>query len=138
MPKLDSLHHAVRNALIKDGWEITHDPFTIEYMGTRVYADLGAEKPLAACKGNNQIVVEIKVFSSPSLITELQKTLGQYGVYRSFLRRVDPKRMLYLAIPIAIYNDFFQRPATQIIVEDHALKLLVFDPNSEEIVQWIE
>ena len=28
MPAKDTFHHAVRNALIKAGWTITHDPFT--------------------------------------------------------------------------------------------------------------
>ena len=38
--------YKVKNALVKDGWVITDDPFTLEYKGLRVYADLGAEKLL--------------------------------------------------------------------------------------------
>jgi hypothetical protein len=30
MPKLDIIHNAVRNALIKDGWVITDDPYVIQ------------------------------------------------------------------------------------------------------------
>jgi len=43
MPKLDIIHDAVRNALIKDGWVITYDPYIIQYRKTTLYADLGAE-----------------------------------------------------------------------------------------------
>jgi hypothetical protein len=32
------------------------------------------------------IVVEIKVFNSLSLITELEKTIGQYNIYRLFIK----------------------------------------------------
>lgn len=94
----DLYHQQVKHALIKDGWTITDDPFRIEYKGTRVYADLAAERPLAAQKGERKIVVEIKVFSSPSPMTELEKALGQYGIYRTFLRRLSPERELFLAV----------------------------------------
>lgn len=30
MPVTDFIHDAVRNALVKDGWTITADPYTIE------------------------------------------------------------------------------------------------------------
>lgn len=30
MPKLDLIHNAVKNALIKDGWMITDDPFIVD------------------------------------------------------------------------------------------------------------
>jgi XisH protein len=73
MPQYDLYHNEVKNALIKDGWVITDDPFTWEYKGLRVYADLGAEKLLAAERMQEKIVIEIKVFNSPSLITELEK-----------------------------------------------------------------
>lgn len=98
---------------------------------------MGAEKIFAAEKSEQKIAVEIKVFNTPSLITELQKALGQYSIYRSFLKRTNPQRKLYLAIPIDIYQDFFQRLSIQIIVEDYELKLIVFNPDTEEIVQWI-
>ena len=38
MPARDYLHNIVKNALIKDGWIITHDPFTIVFGTRRVYA----------------------------------------------------------------------------------------------------
>ena len=96
MPQYDLYHDTVKNALVKDGWIITDDPFTIEFKGVYLYADLGAEKLLAAEKSEHKIVVEIKVFNSPSLMTELEKAVGQYGIYRTFLRRVNPERKLYL------------------------------------------
>jgi hypothetical protein len=137
MPQYDLYHDTVKNALVKDGWIITDDPFLIAYKGVRLYAYLGAEKLLAAEKPEHKIVVEIKVFNSPSLMTELEKAVGQYGIYRTFLKRVNPERQLYLAVAQDVYQEFFQRPAIQDIITDHQISLLIFEPTSEEIIQWI-
>ncbi|MGK7873837.1 MAG: element excision factor XisH family protein [Xenococcaceae cyanobacterium] len=137
MPQYDLYHNTVKKALVKDGWVITDDPFVIEFKGLRLYADLGAKKLLAAAKHERKIVIEIKVFNSPSLVTELEKAVGQYSIYRTFLKRVNPERKLYLAIAQDIYQDFFQRPAIQEIIADQKINLIISDPNSEEIIQWI-
>ncbi|MEM9214991.1 MAG: element excision factor XisH family protein [Cyanobacteria bacterium P01_F01_bin.150] len=137
MPQYDLYHDAVKRALVKDGWTITDDPFTLEYDDLRLYADLGAEKLFAAIKQTRRIVVEVKVFGGVSLITELQKTLGQYGMYRSIIRRIAPERTLYLAVTQDVYQDFFRRPAIKDIVSDHRLEILTFDPDIEEVLSWI-
>lgn len=116
MPARDAHHNAVRNSLIKEGWLITDDPFVIVFKGLRLYADLGAERVIAAERGTHRIVVEVKVFSGLSPVTELEKTVGQYGIYRTALKRTEPERKLYLAVPEDIYQDFFLRDAVQDIV----------------------
>ncbi|MEM7128618.1 MAG: element excision factor XisH family protein [Chloroflexota bacterium] len=137
MPRYDIYHEPVKQALIKDGWVVTDDPFLIEYKGMKLYADLGAEKPIAAEKEDRQIVVEVKVFGSASPVSELQKAVGQYGIYRMFLERVNPERELFLAIAQDIYQDFFVEPAVQDIVSEYKIHLIVFDPDIQEIVEWI-
>ena len=62
----DLVHQAVKNALIKDDWLITHDPYTISFGGVNMAVDLGAEKLLAATKDNKKIAVEIKSFLEKS------------------------------------------------------------------------
>ena len=133
----DLYHQQVKNALVQDGWTITNDPFYILYKGTRAFADLAAEKPMAAQKGDRKIVVEIKVFGTPSPMTELERAVGQYGIYRTFLRRLSPERELFLAVANDIWQDFFLKPAVQDIIADHQIAILVFDPDKEEIIQWI-
>jgi len=137
MPQYDLYHHEVKNALRKDGWLITDDPYTLEYKGLRLYADLGAEKLLAAEKEERKIAIEIKVFNSISQITELQKAIGQYNMYQSILNRVSPERKLFLAISEEVYNDFFQKPAIQDIIKDQKMHLMIFDPEQEVIFQWL-
>ncbi len=137
MPQHEAFHNVVKQALIKDGWTITDDPFILEFKGLRLYADLGAEKTIAAEKLGRKVAIEIKVFGSLSLISELEKAVGQYGIYRTLLKRINPERLLYLAISQEVFQDFFQRPAIQEIVVDQQIRLLVFDAKEEEIVQWI-
>ena len=62
MPARDIYHETVKNALIKDGWTITHDPLVLRWGTTDVYVGLGAEQLLAAEKRGQKIAVEIKSF----------------------------------------------------------------------------
>jgi XisH protein len=43
MPGYDVFHAHVKQALIKDQWQITHDPLTVQFGTTNVFIDLGAE-----------------------------------------------------------------------------------------------
>ncbi len=43
MPALDRIHNAVRTALVKDGWKVTHDPFVITYEEITLFADMAEE-----------------------------------------------------------------------------------------------
>jgi hypothetical protein len=137
MPQYDLYHNVVKQALLKDGWTITADPFVIQFKGLRLYADLGAEKIIAAEKRGCKIVVEVKVFGSVSPVSELEKAVGQYGLYRTFLKRTHPECKLYLAIAQDVYRDFFRQPAIQEVVLDHQIRLLVFEPETQEVIEWI-
>ena len=68
MPARDKYHDEVKNALLKDGWTVTHDPYIIDYEDVTVYADLGAERLIAAERGSQKIVVEIKSFIKQNTI----------------------------------------------------------------------
>jgi len=98
---------------------------------------LGAERLLAAEKNGEKIAVEVKNFVSASKISEFHTALGQFMNYRIALRAEHPNRTLYLAVPLAVYNDFFQLPFIQTVVSEHQLKLVVYNVDKEEIEQWI-
>ena len=136
MPAKDFYHDAAKAALIRDGWTITHDPYTISFGPDRVFVDLGAERALAAEKSGTRIAVEIKSFRGPSELREFELALGQFVLYRSLMARVDPGRTLYLAIPDHVWNDTFQSLITRPPIEDLGLPLFVFRPDEEVIVRW--
>ncbi len=136
MPARDIYHDSVKNALIKDGWTITHDPYTMTFGQTGVYADLGAEKALAAERGNEKIVVEIKSFQSESAIHDLENAVGQYVFYRSLLARFEPERKLFLAVPESVFTSTLNEPIARPVIEDLNVAIIAFDPQREEIVKW--
>ncbi|MGF1575271.1 MAG: XisH family protein [Cyanophyceae cyanobacterium] len=137
MPKLDIIHNAVKNALIKDGWLITDDPYIIQYRKTVLYADLGAERPIAVERDGQKLVVEVKSFIGASKIQDLKEALGQYDIYRYLLEETAPVRKLYIAISHVAYNTFFTQDVAQLILDRHQLPIIVVDIEIEEIMQWI-
>src|SRR3954452_15775040 len=91
-------HDHVRNALLKDGWIITDDPLVLSWGPRDYFVDLGAEKLMAAEKGDQRIAVEVKSFIGPSPIEDLKVAIGQFVLYHDILASVQPQRTLYLAI----------------------------------------
>jgi hypothetical protein len=136
MSAKDIFHDAVRSALEKDGWTITHDPIFMRVGDVSFQIDLGAEKIIAAEKGDKKIAVEVKSFVGKSEVKEFHLALGQMLNYRSALRKAHPNRILYLAITFEVYDGFFRREFIRDVIAEHQLKLLIFDPNKEEIVTW--
>ncbi|ETW93946.1 MAG: fatty-acid oxidation protein subunit alpha, partial [Candidatus Entotheonella factor] len=96
MPAKDIYHNAVRNALVKDGWMITHDPLRLQWGARDLYVDLGAEQLVAAEKPGQKIAVEIKSFVGQSVVADLEQALGQYILYHDILAYAEPDRQLYL------------------------------------------
>lgn len=134
----DVFHQQVKNALIKEGWEITHDPFTIRISeAVKLQIDLAAESALAAQRDADKIAVEIKSFIGDSDISAFHTALGQYLNYCQALEEQEPERVVYLAIPGETYEDFFQLPFIQRALKRYQVKLLTYDPKREEIRQWI-
>jgi hypothetical protein len=103
MPAKDFYHEHVKNALINDGWKITHDPLRLE-----------------------------------SELTDLYSALGQFLLYRKALAKKEPERKLFLAIREAVYLDVFVHPDNQELCASEQIRLLVFNPDTQEIVRWIE
>jgi hypothetical protein len=137
MAAKDRFHAVVRIALEKEQWNVTDDPLRMEVGGTKLEIDLGAEQLLAAERGKDKIAVEIKTFLSDSPLTDYHAALGQFLNYRLALEIIDSTRILYLAVPVGTYEAFFKREFAQISLERYQIKLIIYDPIQEVIVQWI-
>jgi hypothetical protein len=132
----DKYHNAVRAALEKAGWTITHDPYFLPIDKTEFEIDLGASSMLGAEREEQQIAVEIKVFQIPSLLIAFHLALGQYLNYRLILDIVEPERVLYLAVPQGIYKNFLSARFAQHVTVEYGVHVVVFDPKTEAIVSW--
>jgi len=137
MPARDLYHDQFKNALINDGWNITHDPLRLSWGDKDMYVDLGAERLLAAQKNECFIAVEIKSFTGPSDMEDLEKAVGQYVLYRSVLAKRDPRRELYLAVTEKTWHDIFEKPLGKLLLNDELVRMVSFDPTREVICQWI-
>ena len=137
MPAKDIYHDTVKNALIKDGWTITDDPLSLKVGKKDIFIDLAANKLLVAEKKDKKIAVEVKSFIGTSEIEDLKNALGQYILYEKVLRSKLSERTLYLAIRKDIFNGLFSQEIGQILLSDDYLKIIIFDPETEMITQWI-
>lgn len=138
MPARDFYHDTVKKALEKDGWTITHDPYTIRLGRRKGYIDLGAEKLLGAEKGGVKIAVEVKSFLGLSDLDEFEDAVGQFVVYLFALEENDPERDLFLAIPETYYSSFFDDEFFVRLTERFQISILIFEEEKEMILQWIK
>ncbi|NET01225.1 MAG: fatty-acid oxidation protein subunit alpha [Sphaerospermopsis sp. SIO1G1] len=136
MSARDLFHESVRKALEKEDWIITNDPLEIQFEEVKLKIDLGAERLIAAEKADEKIAVEIKSFASNSPVSDFHTALGQFLNYQIALEEKEPERLLYLAIPVDVYETFFQSRLARIAVKRHQLKMILYDPMMEVIVQW--
>jgi len=137
MPAKDLYHDAVKSALVKEGWTVIADPYKIKFQDLELYADLAAERPIAAERAGQKIVVEIKSFVGRSLMTDFHHAVGQYMVYRSLIQETEPVYKLYLAIDDITYINFFKRAGIDFLIRANQIDLFVVNIDQQEIVQWI-
>ena len=135
----DLFHNNVREALLKEGWNITHDPLRIPIDGgSHMDIDMAAEIVFGAEKGGEKIAVEVKSFVSKSFMNNFHEAMGQYLDYRSALEDFDPERIVYLALPFhtsqhRLYKGLF----IQKRLREESAKVIIFDQIKNEILQWI-
>jgi hypothetical protein len=147
MPAKDSIHNIVKEAIVKDGWKITDDPYVISYGERFLFIDLAATISstlnqaqgsfIGATKENQRIAIEIKDFRGQSVIADLEQALGQYTLYQLLLRRIEPERELYLAITDTIYSNIFNEPIGELVITEMPLKLIIVNLKTVEVRQWI-
>lgn len=62
----------------------------------------------------------------------------QYCNYRALLAETDPEREIWLAVPLEVFQSQFRREATQKIVSNLEIKIVVYDIENEVITEWIK
>lgn len=148
MPQRDAIHDLIKQALIKDRWTITDDPYVIAYGERFLFIDLGISRYSNAFNGKHgqligierdrtKIAVEIKELRGRSFIKNLEQIIGQYILYRLLLKTVDPERDVYLAITNTDYEELLNEPIGKLVINKLPLKLIIVDVEKVEVTQWI-
>ncbi|NEQ65801.1 MAG: hypothetical protein F6K21_09915 [Symploca sp. SIO2D2] len=86
---------------------------------------------------SKDIAVEIKSFVGTSEMEDLKYAVGQFILYRAVMRKTDPDRTLYLAVRKITFDSLFEEPIGQLLIADENLNIIIFEAQSEVIVQWI-
>lgn len=134
----DIIHEPVKTAIEKAGWKITNDQYTVQFAEFTMYADLAAERVIAAQRGNDKIAIEIKSFVKRSAVQDVRDALGQYLMYRAYLTKIEPDRKLYVATSTRAYRDIFSLKAVQFLVQQFVIAIIVVDIEQKEVVLWNE
>jgi sRNA-binding regulator protein Hfq len=136
----DLFHEAVRQALEKDGWTITDDPYQIRLLGVDNDIDLGAERIIGAQReGQNEvekIAVEIKSFLSASFYQDFHGAVGQFSNYKVLLEQQEADRVLYLAVPHSVYVRKFSIEGIKLICSRLSIRIITYDPVNKKLVVW--
>ena len=135
----DLFHNIVKEALIKEGWTITHDPFPLHSRKEGgLSTDIGAEKIILAENNLKRIAVEVKSFTHMSILHEFLKASGQYLSYSKIIKKNDPERLLYVAMPTFIYYRIIQYDWVVEVMEDLNMKTILYSTEKIIIEAWNE
>jgi hypothetical protein len=93
---------------------------------------------LAAEKDTRRIAVEVQSFLGASAVRALQEAIGQHVVYREVMGEKEPERVLYMAVSKETHETLLSDKLGLFILTRLRVRLLVFDPEQERIVKWID
>ena len=84
------------------------------------------------------VLIEVKGFERmASPVDYLAAAVGQYVLYRAALDFVGLATPLYLAVPTAAFEGILDEALGRQAIERAGIRIVVFDPITEEIRQWI-
>lgn len=137
----DSIHYAIKDALLNNGWEITDDPFTIDLEEDNTFfdIDLAAEKTeTTVFQKRSMLAIEIKSFSGASVIHAFHEALGQFLNYQAALKEQDLDHELFLAISVRGWERLNSFKFIMRRVEQFKLKFIVVNLQDKKIEKWIK
>ncbi len=70
--------------------------------------------------------LKLKVFLNTSQVVDLERAIGQYQLYQQLLKRQEPDRKLYLAVPTYAFEGIFKTPVGQVALQELGLQVIVF------------
>lgn len=134
---LDACEPEIIRALEKDGWRIQDKPYGIPTDDHVLLADFVLQQATAE-QVTEILVMEVKCFTNPRYdVQELYTAVGQYQVYRIALDLNKVEYPLYLALPVEAYQRLVDDRVIAAVFQRLAIKLVIVNILTEEVVQWI-
>lgn len=133
MPAKDRYHDIVKRALIKDGWTIEDEQFTLTVDKRNLWIDMQASK------GTPQLIILIEVkelAKVDSAIEALANALGKYELYRLALQASNLNYPLYLAVTKQSHEGILSEQIGKLALEHAQIPLIIVDVELEQIIQW--
>ena len=125
---------ALKNALIKDEWTITHAPLHIDYAGHEIACGLAAQKQ--SDNGDTHIAVQFADLSPSLPMDALCQAMGKYAIRDCILHSQEPTRALYMAVSRKMYELMMAEEIGEITLRTKGLRFLIFDGDLEIILHW--
>src|SRR5690348_7693874 len=103
MPARD-IYETVKNAVIKDGWTITHVPYVLHWGDRGPISDPEVVREFAAAKNDVQIAVSMFSLPERPQLEDLQYLLGHFVICSTAVKLAEPRRILYTALNVGMYT----------------------------------
>jgi len=133
LPIKDILHDAFVHALIKAGGIVLTEQVLIKIPNRRLWVDI------RAIRNGLRILIEVKSFQYNGAAVEyLASAIGKYLLYQAVLEHIEVDLPLFLAVPTFAYEGILSELIGQLVIQKSKIKLIVFDPEREEITQWLD
>ena len=135
MGNLDRDHQQVLRALQNEGWHIVKERLGLRWGVFSGEVDIVARLGPEGDPDTRIMVVEVKSFWPRMRMSDIEKAVGQYLIYRSWLARLRPGWVIYMALSVKNARRFDEDPL-QAVVQDYNLQIVTVDIDAERIVSW--
>ena len=86
----------------------------------------------------NRTADAVKTFAGLSKVYDFHLAVGQFIDYRIALKTKEPERILYVGITDNVYEEVFQLPFPQMVIQEINMKIIVVNPELNTVVKWIK
>ncbi len=129
MSAKEVFNNAVKNALVRDDWNLVNENFNISFET----GDVNDEEILMIFeKDGNKIAVIAETFLSASPMQDFHFFVGRHSSLRVLLQMKGFDYKLYSAISEVDFNNLFNKK----LLETEQIPVIVYDFQKQKIISW--
>ena len=130
------LRVVIANALAKDGWTISHEPFLPPPL---VHGDIEnsvVERAILACRGGEKIALIPLEIDDSSDLDSVYEAIGGHALLRSLMTRSESDRLVYIAVSKEGASVILCRPSIMKALGDLQMPFVICDREKRRILRW--